>query len=113
MSNPAAVHERYPNTGTVVLCFDGPRGAEARVGATQAHLAYIDQVLPEINLAGPLFDAQGVKMIGSLYVLQTTSEARAREIVEADPYFKAGVFELVRYQPFLPAAGRYIGGKIW
>ena len=54
-----------------------------------------------------------MQTIGSLYVLQTTDETEARQIVENDPYFKAGAFAEGRYQRFLPAAGHYIGGKIW
>lgn len=97
----------------VALCFDGADAARLRPAATAAHLRYIDTVIDEINLAGPLYDATGRVNVGSLYVLRTTSEQRAREIVESDPYFQAGVFAEVRYQRFLPAAGHYIGGKIW
>jgi hypothetical protein len=109
----ASVHERFPGTGIAVLCFDGVNGATARAGATAAHLKYVESVFEYINLAGPMYDATGTKTIGSLYVLRTTSEERARELIENDPYFKAGAFDSVRYQPFLPAAGHYIGGKIW
>jgi hypothetical protein len=107
------VHERFPNTGVVVVCRDGPQGPQARAAATQAHLAYIDTVIGEINLAGPLYDEAGLKMVGSLYSLRTQSLARAREIIENDPYYRAGVFESVEYFPHLPAAGHYLGGKIW
>jgi uncharacterized protein YciI len=108
-----AVQERFPGTGFVVLCFDGPNAPGLRAAATAAHLSYIDTVLDEINVAGPLYDETGLLSYGSLYVLRTTSARRAREIVENDPYYKAGVFIDVRYQRFLPAAGHYVGGKIW
>ena len=85
----------------------------ARAAATVDHLKYVEAILHEINVAGPLFDPSGMQTIGSLYVLQTTDETEARQIVENDPYFKAGAFAEVRYQRFLPAAGHYIGGKIW
>ncbi len=114
MSNDLApVQERFAGTGFAVLCFDGPNGEQARAAATAAHLRYIESVLDDINIAGPMYDSAGVRIIGSLYVLRATSEGRAREIIEADPYFKAGAFATIRYQPFLPAAGHYIGGKIW
>ena len=51
--------------------------------------------------------------MGSLYCLATRSLARAREIIENDPYFAQGAFASVEYFPHLPAAGKYIGGKIW
>jgi uncharacterized protein len=111
--NTASVHDRFPGTGTVVLCFDGPQGESARAAATAAHLKYVESIFDEINIAGPMYDPSGVRTIGSLYVLKTKSAVRAHEIIENDPYFKAGAFEKVSYQPFLPAAGHYIGGKIW
>ncbi len=109
----ASVHERFANTGVVVICRDGPQGPQVRAAATQAHMAYIETVLDEINVAGPLFDAAGVNMIGSLYTLRTQSLERARQIIENDPYHLAGAFASVEYFPHLPAAGHYIGGKIW
>ena len=108
-----SVHEKFPNTGVVVVCRDGPQGPQARAAATQAHLAYIDTVIGEINVAGPLYDEAGVNMVGSLYSLRTQSLARARQIIENDPFFRAGVFQSVEYFPHLPAAGHYIGGKVW
>ncbi|HPF27944.1 MAG TPA: YciI family protein [Steroidobacteraceae bacterium] len=110
---PQPVHEKFPGTGFVVLCFDGPNGDAARAAATPDHLKYIESVLHEVNVAGPMHDPSGIRTIGSLYMLATSSEAAARALIENDPYFKAGAFAEVRYQRFLPAAGRYIGGKIW
>jgi uncharacterized protein len=108
-----SVHEQFPDTATVVICRDGPNGAAARATATSAHLAYIETILDEINVAGPLYDDAGLHSVGSLYCLKTKSAARAREIIENDPFFKAGAFSSVEYFPHLPAAGVYIGGKVW
>lgn len=107
------VHEQYPDTGYVVICRDGPKGPAARAAATAAHLAYVETILGDLNIAGPLYDDSGTRMIGSMYSLRTKSLARAREIIENDPYYKAGAFESVEFFPHLPAAGQYIGGKIW
>jgi uncharacterized protein YciI len=111
--NSASVHQRFANTGVVVICRDGPQGPQVRAAATPAHMAYIETVLDEINVAGPLFDATGINTIGSLYSLRTQSLERARQIIENDPYRQAGAFASVEYFPHLPAAGHYIGGKIW
>lgn len=110
---PASVHERFAGSGVVVICRDGPGGAAARAAATPAHLAYIETVLEDINVAGPLYDASGVHTVGSLFSLRTQSMERARQVIENDPYFKAGAFASVEYFAHLPAAGQYIGGKIW
>jgi len=110
---PKAARQSYESTAYVVVCRDGPNGAIARAAQTRAHLAYIETVLGDLNVAGPLFDESGRNTVGSLYLLHTRSLARAREIIENDPFFKAGAFESVEYFPHLPAAGKYIGGTIW
>ncbi len=103
----------YSPSSCVVICRDGPNGPAARAAVTRDHLAYIETVLGELDIAGPLYDPSGKTMIGSIYSFRTTSLQRARELVESDPYFRAGVFATVEYFPHLPAAGQYIGGKIW
>lgn len=104
---------RYEKTAYIVLCRDGVSGAAVRAAQTASHMAYIERVMDELNVAGPLYDESREQPIGSLYCLHTHSLARAKEIVENDPYFLHGAFESVEYVPHLPAAGRYIGGKIW
>lgn len=104
---------RFEKTAFVVVCRDGARGAAVRAAHTAEHMAYIETVMDELNVAGPLYDDGGNEPVGSLYCLHTKSAARAREIIESDPYYKHGAFESVEYFPHLPAAGKYIGGKIW
>ncbi len=112
-SPETSVHDRYQDTAFIVLCRDGENGAHVRATQTPAHMSYIETVLGDLNVAGPLYDDSGTKTIGSLYCLHTKSLVRAREIIENDPYYKAGAFASVEYFPHLPAAGKYIGGKIW
>jgi hypothetical protein len=107
--------EALEKTAFVVVCRDGPNGTVVRATYTPQHMAYIETVMNELNVAGPLYDngdAAGGP-VGSLYCLHTKSLQRAREIIENDPYFVHGAFASVEYFPHLPAAGRYIGGKIW
>jgi uncharacterized protein YciI len=104
---------RFERTAYVVVCRDGPNGATVRAEYTPDHRAYIVTVMDELNVAGPLYDDGGQRPVGSLYCLATKSLARAREIIENDPYFAHGAFAQVDYFPHLPAAGKYIGGKIW
>jgi uncharacterized protein YciI len=104
---------RYEKTAFVVICRDGPNGAAVRAAHTPEHLAYIETVMDELNVAGPLYEDGSDAPVGSLYCLHTPSLARAREIIENDPYVRHGAFASVEYFPHVPAAGRYIGGKIW
>jgi uncharacterized protein YciI len=108
-----SVHERYAETGYVALCWDAPGSAAARDSNTPAHLRYVERIFDEINLAGPLWDPPGAKIVGSFWCLRTKSEARARELLDGDPYVQAGCYARIDLFPFLPAAGRYIGGKVW
>ncbi len=111
--NDKSVHDRFPNTAYMVICRDGPQGELLRAAATADHLAYVETVLGDLNVAGPMYDTEGLRTVGSVFCLRTTSLERARQIIENDPYYKAGVFEKVEYFPYLPAAGQYVGGKIW
>jgi len=108
---------KFEKTAFVVICRDGPNGALVRATHTADHLAYIETVMDELNVAGPLYD-NGVEggdnpPVGSLYCLHTRSLTRAKEIIENDPSVTPGAFASVEYYPHLPAAGRYIGGKVW
>jgi uncharacterized protein YciI len=104
---------RFEKTAFVVVCRDGVRGAAVRAAHSAEHMAYIETVMDELNVAGPLYEDADGEPIGSLYCLHTKSAARARQIIENDPYYIHGAFETVEYFPHLPAAGKYIGGKIW
>ncbi len=110
---PTPVHQKYPTACYAVICRDAPDGAEKRKAATQDHLRHIEQLMDELHVAGPIFDDEGQRPIGSILVFRTQSADRARELATADPYFEAGVWESVEVMPFYPAAGGYVGGKTW
>ena len=80
VETPAAPARRAPeSTSFVVLCRDTVNGPAIRAAHTRDHLAYIETVMGELNVAGPLFDDTGKQVIGSLYCLHTRSLSRARE----------------------------------
>lgn len=109
----ASIHDRYAGTAHVALCWDAPGSGAARTAATPDHLRYVESIFDEIDVAGPLWDDPGTRIVGSFWCLRTRSLARAREILAADPYVKAGCYARIEVFPFLPAAGRWIGGKVW
>jgi uncharacterized protein len=94
-------------------CLDAPGAADARRAATPAHLRWVATVIDRIALAGPLYDAHGRRMIGSLYVWRTASVEEARAWLATDPFHAAGVWDRIELRPFLPAAGEYVGGMGW
>lgn len=95
-----------------IFAWDTPGSAEHRSTQQAAHFAHVETILDKIALAGPLRDADG-QSIGSLFVLKVATAEEAEMLFRADPYFKAGVWERWEIHPFLPAAGEWIGGKIW
>lgn len=105
--------ERFAAARWAVICRDRDDSAAARAAGQTQHFAYIERILSEIELAGPLFDAAGRRAVGSFIVFRTQDEQRARALLEGDPYFRAGIWQTIEYFPFLPAAGHYVGGKIW
>lgn len=96
----------------MVVSRDAPGAGPIRAAARDAHFAHVETILDKVAVAGPLKDADG-NFTGSLVVLHADSEAAARAILEADPYFKAGVWDEIRIEAFTAAAGSWIGGKIW
>ena len=110
---PLSVFERYDTTGVLVFARDVADSAPRRAQANAEHMAYIDTIVDRILVAGPKYDTEGLRIVGSLYVLAVKNEAEARALVEGDPFHAAGVWESVEYFPFLPAAGDWIQGVIW
>jgi uncharacterized protein YciI len=114
----------------LALCrdFADGRSAKIRLSALQPHLTYIEAILDKIVVAGPLRgtgetgatggtgengDDAIAAITGSLLIYNVDSEAAARELLEADPYFSADIWESVEIRNFQPVAGEWIGGKTW
>ncbi|HEV2567432.1 YciI family protein [Sphingomonas sp.] len=95
-----------------IIARDAPDSAAKRDAHRAAHFARVEQIMGQVAVAGPLKDDKGV-IIGSLIVLDVADAAEARSLLESDPYFAAGVWADIEIQPFLAAAGTWIGGKIW
>jgi uncharacterized protein len=95
-----------------IIAWDGPNSAELRAAANADHFAHIETIMDKIAIAGPLKDDEG-QNIGSMLVLKAESVDEAEAIMKSDPYFKAGVWARWDVRAFLPAAGNWIGGKIW
>ena len=99
----------------IALCDDDPTvdAAKLRRQEKTAHFAYIESILDRLLVAGPLMAIPTGEHQASLFVYATNEEAEARELLENDPYFRAGIYGRVRISAFTPAAGRWLGGKIW
>ena len=113
MMTETAARNPFAPTTVAVLCHDGPGSGPKRKAAAQAHLRWVESMLANIALAGPLYSEDGSRMVGSLYVFKTTSLEQARAWLETDPYFAAQFWATIEYRLFLPAAGELVGGTAW
>lgn len=78
-----------------------------------AHLAYIETILDRILVAGPAGGTTNADFGLSVFVYDTDERGEAERLLRDDPYFACGLYGDVRLEPFVPAAGSWIGGKAW
>jgi len=95
-----------------IYCRDKTGSEERRQANSAAHLGHVEKHLDQYFVAGPLRDETGAT-VGSLLIVQADSTGEARAFLEQDPYFSADFWESIEIHDFLPAAGDWIGGKIW
>jgi uncharacterized protein YciI len=82
----------------VLTCLDKPNALEQRLGAREAHVAYV-RGSGACKVGGPFLDEAG-EMVGSMLIIEAADLAAAKAFAAADPYRAAGVFESVDVRPF-------------
>jgi hypothetical protein len=88
-----------------LVCHDKPQALQTRLGAREAHLAYVGERLDVVKLAGPMLDDAG-EMAGSLFILDLPDRAAAEAFNAADPYTKAGLWARIDLKPFKATIGQ-------
>jgi uncharacterized protein YciI len=78
---------------------DKPDSLALRTATRDAHLGYLDGIVAQLLLAGPVLNADG-QPIGSLLVVEAENQAAAEAFAAADPYARAGLFETVIIRPY-------------
>lgn len=103
-----------PPAAYIAWCKDrsGDEPGRLRKKLAAAHFAHIETIMDKIRVAGPVRDENG-DTIGSMLIFNAESKAEARALLDRDPYAGADIWESIEIRPFLPAAGEWIGGKIW
>ncbi len=89
----------------VLHCVDKPESLDVRMGAREAHLAYVRARLDTVKLGGPLLSDAG-EMAGSLLILDLPDRAAAEAFSAADPYTLAGLWARVEIKPFKASIGQ-------
>lgn len=89
----------------VMIGFDGPNGAALRDANRAGHLEHLDALEAEgkIAYAGPVRTDDDQSSVGAVIVFEAEDLPSAREIVDRDPFVRAGVFETLRVTPFKKA----------
>jgi uncharacterized protein YciI len=70
-----------------------------RAATRETHLGYLDSIVGQLLLAGPILNAEG-QSVGSLLVVEAENHEAAEAFAAADPYAKAGLFESVTIRPY-------------
>jgi uncharacterized protein len=78
-----------------VYCIDRPDSHEMRCDNRVRHRAYLNTQLDRIFFSGPLLADDGIRQVGSLFILSVSSRADAEDFVAQEPYNNAGIFETV------------------
>ena len=77
-----------------IHCIDKPDNQALRAETRSAHLAYIESMIDQVVVAGPLLDMGGQPM-GSLLIMDFPERKDAIEFAAADPYAQVGLFASV------------------
>lgn len=77
-----------------IHCIDKPLQQELRAATRNEHLAYLEQVIDQIVVAGPLLDDEGTP-IGSMLLMEFPDRKAAVNFAANDPYARAGLFASV------------------
>ncbi len=75
---------------------DAPDGAERRKAAGPAHHQYQKRVMDSFLARGPMRSDDGLRNIGTFYIIQVKDRAAAEAFIAAEPLNQAGVFSDIR-----------------
>ncbi len=100
------------NHAYVCTCQDSESAAVLRERFLTDHLAYIETVMDQVFVAGALRD-EADQVTGSCLIYHTETRQEALDLLRADPYFQAGVWQSFDCRKMRLAAGTWIGGAAW
>ena len=85
------------NIQAIFCGLDHPGGMTKRTENCDAHEAYLTEHGDSIMVRGPLLDDAGTGSIGSILLLDVPDLDTGRELLEGDPFRKAGIYKDVTY----------------
>jgi len=78
-----------------IYCIDKPNSAALRAENQQRHSAYLKEKDAVIFFTGPLQSDDASGIIGSLWIVAANSRSEAQAFVDAEAFYRAGVFASV------------------
>ncbi len=97
----------------LVICRDIADSEGLRKQHLESHLAYIETIMDQVAVAGPLASQPQGALTGSCFIYRTDDRAAAESLLHNDPYYQAGLYRDVQFQALRPAAGTWVGGATW
>lgn len=85
----------------LVITRDKPNHLAVRLANRQAHLDHLRSA-GSVRLAGPTLDAEG-NPDGSMLIVEADGIEAVEDMIDDDPYTKAGLFEHVAIAPWRQA----------
>lgn len=79
----------------LVHALDAPETGYLREKLSTSHRQYMLQHRQKILIGGPLLNDEGLKRIGSAFVIQAKSREQVNDFMKHEPYSQAGLFESV------------------
>ena len=97
----------------VAMIEDDPAKVADKPRHQAPHVAYLEgrSSAGTLRAAGPIMDADSGTPIGAMWTIEAPSAAEARKVIEADPFYRAGIRKSVRLIAYKPtvAGGRKLG----
>lgn len=97
----------------LVICRDAADSGALRQRYLKRHLAYVETVMDQIAVAGPMAKSVDGEYVGSCFVYRTDDRAVAESLLHKDPYFEVGLYREVEFHALHPKAGAWLGGATW
>lgn len=82
-----------------LIGYDRPNGLKRRLEARSDHLQHLEKLGDQLALAGAFLDDQG-GMVGSIVLIEASSQEEAEALFDTDPYMQGRVFDSVTIKPF-------------
>lgn len=96
-----------------IYCKDAPGSVAPRQEKLAEHIKHVESIEDKIMVAGPIMGDDGEQAVASLLVVEVGGLDEATEMMHADPYFEAGVWQEVNIHEYKAVVGSWVGGKAW